>query len=254
VAVGLNVEEVKEIIQRTFVDGMSHTVHPEALDEVRRKTIKVWEGPMENVIHETASGLDEVFVSNLHDAFAAYKNTQLIPVAEAAFDEWLKKEMKKEMEFAHGLYETELEVVWDKNWDLASMSHEREAAHEALKKARLATRLEIFQGLELGKIREGKENGTLNGITKAKQIKPEDLKPDPFSKEIQLVADVQAYYKIAAERFAPNICQRIKGVLFKKCKDALFNDLKDALGLNREDGKYPQFSLSAVSLAHNSMI
>jgi hypothetical protein len=64
------------------------------------------------------------------------------------------------------------------------------------------------------------------------------VKKEPYSREIDLVADISAYYMIAARRFHDSITMRIESKFFKQLRDKLRDQLQDELGIyDAEQGK-----------------
>lgn len=56
------------------------------------------------------------------------------------------------------------------------------------------------------------------------------IKKEPYTREIDLVADIATYYTIAARRFHDSIIMRIQSRFFKQLREKLREQLEDELG------------------------
>lgn len=75
------------------------------------------------------------------------------------------------------------------------------------------------------------------------------IKEEPYSHEIDLVADITTYYMIAARRLHDSITMRIESKFFKQLRDKLRDQLQDELGIYDEQrGKLVTSTPSACML------
>lgn len=58
------------------------------------------------------------------------------------------------------------------------------------------------------------------------------LGDDPFDQEISVIAEVRAYYDVAASRFIDNICNFVDASLFLNLQSGMLSRLKEELGLD----------------------
>jgi len=65
------------------------------------------------------------------------------------------------------------------------------------------------------------------------------LGPDPFRREVEMMAKVKGYYNVASMRFIDHICQSLQAELFKDIGTNLHQELTVALRVseNDQDGK-----------------
>ncbi|KAF9697503.1 hypothetical protein EKO04_004252 [Ascochyta lentis] len=74
------------------------------------------------------------------------------------------------------------------------------------------------------------------------------IKEEPYSHEIDLVADITTYYMIAARRFHDSVTMRIESKFFKQLREKLRDQLQDELGIYDEhEGPYNAQRLLAES-------
>jgi hypothetical protein len=70
----------------------------------------------------------------------------------------------------------------------------------------------------------------------------EDLKaklgPDPYKREIDVMAEIRAYYRIASVRFVDNIIQSVEAELFGKFREGLLDDLYNELKVTDAECKF----------------
>jgi hypothetical protein len=65
------------------------------------------------------------------------------------------------------------------------------------------------------------------------------INAEPYTIEIELIADITTYYEIAARRFHDAVCMRIESKFFKQLREELRNELDGRLGLSDgEHGKH----------------
>ncbi|KAF1925075.1 P-loop containing nucleoside triphosphate hydrolase protein [Didymella exigua CBS 183.55] len=75
------------------------------------------------------------------------------------------------------------------------------------------------------------------------------IRKEPYSHEIDLVADISTYYMIAARRFHDSITMRIESKFFKQLRCKLRDQLQDELGIyDADQGPYNAQRLLAESL------
>jgi hypothetical protein len=65
-----------------------------------------------------------------------------------------------------------------------------------------------------------------------------------YSKEVDVIAQVRAYYELARIRFHDTICMRVEAHLFNQFSNDLFSHLSDDLGLESQNGKCHILSLN----------
>ncbi|KAJ4345973.1 hypothetical protein N0V95_005838 [Ascochyta clinopodiicola] len=74
------------------------------------------------------------------------------------------------------------------------------------------------------------------------------IKEEPYTHEVDLVADISTYYMIAARRFHDSVTMRIESKFFKQLRDKLRDQLQDELGIYDEhEGPYNAQRLLAES-------
>ncbi|KAF3037124.1 hypothetical protein E8E12_007620 [Didymella heteroderae] len=87
-------------------------------------------------------------------------------------------------------------------------------------------------------------NGQEMPPAKKDQLRKDDrkmayIRKEPYSREIDLVADISTYYMIAACRFHDSVTMRIESKFFKQLRAKLRDQLQDELGIYDADrGKY----------------
>jgi hypothetical protein len=62
--------------------------------------------------------------------------------------------------------------------------------------------------------------------------------PDPYRKEIEVLAQIRAYNEVAQKRFVDNVYMSIQGELVHGFGENILEALQNGLGLNRPDGMY----------------
>jgi hypothetical protein len=61
--------------------------------------------------------------------------------------------------------------------------------------------------------------------------------PDPYDREVKVMAKIRAYYQIASIRFVDHIRQSVEAELFDKFRNGLYEDLVEGLRVTQENGE-----------------
>ncbi|KAF3491336.1 dynamin family protein [Arthroderma uncinatum] len=71
--------------------------------------------------------------------------------------------------------------------------------------------------------------------TDPNKVTKEELGPDEFAKELEIMSASRAYYDIASSRFVDTTCQNIYIKLFMRCRDELRDVIEHKLGILEEN-------------------
>jgi hypothetical protein len=88
----------------------------------------------------------------------------------------------------------------------------------------------------------GKDFNIANGDAKTKKAAVDVLGPDPYSREVGVMARIRAYYQIASIPFLDQVVQAVEAELFIKFRDGLQEDLAAVLQIFGENGRsFPNY-------------
>jgi hypothetical protein len=79
------------------------------------------------------------------------------------------------------------------------------------------------------------------------------LAKDPYEQEVGVVAQVRAYYELAAIRFHDSICMRVESKLFRALGESLLTELKEGLQLTDENSESPYGRINVHGLTCYSL-
>lgn len=100
--------------------------------------------------------------------------------------------------------------------------------------ARLVARLRLYYAEYAEKNHEEMPQTKKDKFRKDKKMMAL-IKKEPYSREIDLVADISTYYMIAARRFHDSVIMRIQSKFFKQLREKLREQLQDELGIYDAD-------------------
>jgi hypothetical protein len=120
--------------------------------------------------------------------------------------------------------------------DEMTMKRYEEEELAKFQEARLKARIEVYFD-EQGRITE-KEISSEERARKRRNeldVLKTKIGPDPFDREVKVMAKIRAYYRIASARFVDHIRQSVEAELFVKFRDGLYDDLAKKLRITEPD-------------------
>ncbi|KAL7931523.1 P-loop containing nucleoside triphosphate hydrolase protein [Trichoderma chlorosporum] len=226
--------EVKEEIQAKMKAGMPSIIPPDVYNDLAMEAIRPWNGPtrvyLKEVIRQLQAELDLALNKSLENLKKRFIYTEAKRHLKSCLEEhW--KTTQKELE---QLYCDEAERV---------MTYNTEAFDQCLKSERaVLTRFRHYMRM-LGAGYAQKSLVPWEGLTEEKQMQEAKrreqeqtkLKPDEFEREVEVVAYVRGYYKLAALRYSDAVTQRIVCRMIPAIRRQLRNYLDDKLGVRGPD-------------------
>lgn len=218
-------------------------VELKAVDHMILQTLVNWKSPLDTFMRELNKALSTAMTSTLNMQVREWRTTPLFTKMMES-NSYIKDLHMQNMK-RHVTRALAIESVKPITRDEKLM--ERYVAEEIadLEAARLKRRFRehIDQQAEEG----AKETFPKDWNEKAKKFAMETLEPDPYSREIGVMARIRAYYQIASMRFVDQVVQAVEAELFIKFR-GLNDDLMDSLGVLDENGKLSRCDLSACLL------
>jgi hypothetical protein len=206
-------------------------VHPEFLEALMVKPLQHWQMSLDVFFQELESRLRKQMKTLFTKHFKDRKDSELYTKAWVVVNEMIDDNLclQKSTVAAESL-NAELEgpyIFHDKIFD--------EAKQLVLSKChqdRLNSRMARF-------IKEaGKHQHHPRIFTDEKLRKDEKsmaiIKDEPYKTEVELIAEVKAYYQLAARRFHDAVCMRIESKFFKQLRTELRSELDGRLGISDE--------------------
>ncbi|KAI9762445.1 MAG: hypothetical protein M4579_000421 [Chaenotheca gracillima] len=225
--------KIREVIRDGHINGIPNQVDPRTITYLCSTSVKHWRQPMIEFIKTSCSMMNDMITHHLGDAFGTWKETQLFVSAQEAIATLID-------EFLHGQINAaergfRLEEAQPMTLNSESLEVSKQEAFKLIQEKRLDHIAEIQVSTieaRLGRQFEDHERK----IRKAKITwGSENVGPDLWLREVDVIATVRAYYVTAANRFVDHLCQSVQVELFRGSRNELCSKLEIAFGLNESD-------------------
>lgn len=226
--------QVKEEIQAKMKAGMPSIIPPDVYNDLAMEAIRPWNRPTSVYLREVIGLLAAELESALNKSLENLKKRFIYPEAKRHLKSCLDEHWSTTQKALLELYGDETERV---------MTYNTEAFDQCLKSERaVLTRFRHYMRM-IGAGYAQKPLVPWDGLTEEKQaldIKRREqeqakLKPDEFEREVEVVAYVRGYYKLAALRYSDAVTQRIVCRMIPAIRRQLRNYLDDKLGVRGPD-------------------
>ncbi|KAI9794608.1 MAG: hypothetical protein M1816_004495 [Peltula sp. TS41687] len=225
------VMELRNRISRYCSNAMSNLINPEAIFELCHLSILHWEQILRIFLDLTASMIRQEIFDRLQDVFDVYKQTGLYGELVAAIDGLLSEASDQMRDSVGALYQGE--VFKPAILDDEALEHTSREFAISLKRARRDQRVNLY--LDKQEKQTGKPTVDQERINKAARVTDDQLGVDPFTKEVEVMAQVQAYYKLAKTRFVESVFLNVQAHTFGRIRNVLLPTLERGLGLMLPD-------------------
>lgn len=231
-----SLSEIRSQLEDFSVSGLPGGIDPKAVDQMILVTIANWNTPAAELLNkiekELRSGL-ELILNNV-----AYKwtTTGLYREMQRHFATFAQMQVDDQRtQQIPRLLRLETRKPLTENEGGMELHNSREL--DVLTAARFKSRVEAYfseQDAAVG--RSTNEEERSNKIQANKELSNK-LGPDPYQREVEVMAKIRAYYAVAANRFIDNVCQSIEADLFDRFYEGLHEELNEALGIHGPDCK-----------------
>jgi hypothetical protein len=205
------------------------------------ETLKNWHSPLETLTTTLGAALARSLLSTLHETVKEWRATKLFEEMRDSYLQFLnthlgsiKANVARALRIERAKPITRNDKLMDRY--IAEETTTLETGRLRTRHTEYATEIQDMTGKDVT-IKAWDE--------KAKKLALETIGPDPYSREVGVMARIRAYYQIASMRFVDNIVQAVEADLFVKFRDLEY-DLMGALRVLEEDGR----PLSSTLLAH----
>ena len=195
-------------------------------------SLEHWEVPLSILIDVTKEMIKKALFDRLEDVFEVYRQTELYVELSMAINNLSDRVQERLEVYTTTFYENEHKKQGTLDVERNELA-ESEAMLELRKRRRLHRAILHLDSAEKGgKVTKGQER-----MLKISKITDEQLGPDPYAREVGVMAKVQAYYKVAMNRFVDNVFLTVQRQWFAKIKESLLPELENRLGLLLPNGK-----------------
>ncbi|KAH8705023.1 putative dynamin GTPase [Talaromyces proteolyticus] len=200
-------------------------IHPQAIDALNKQSVTHWRKPLDIFLGAVHKLVKRHILDQVNKVFAPYRDTELHRQVSSIVEQHILQ-LKQDLDLQASEL-LALEVSKPFTMDHARL-HELEKRHlEDFSRRRKYTRTKKY----LESQGELPDDAT-KVSSRIQQF--EVVEPDPFEKEIKMMASSRAYYELASVRFVDSLCQNVHIKLFWKCKE-MHAVIEDKLGVYGQD-------------------
>ncbi|KAF2434192.1 hypothetical protein EJ08DRAFT_582410 [Tothia fuscella] len=229
-------DEIRRTLDEFCSSGLPDIVEPKAVDNLILSTLENWHVPTSRLVNALENVLRSALQRTLEETAREWKTTLLFSeIMRISQQVFLRVHVGhlRDMSAPRAL---RLERTKPITEDTKTMSRYIQEETEHFQNARFKAlsetyfdKLDTMTGKETSPHdRERKRQSDREGL-KAK------IGPDPYDREVRVMAQIRGYYQIASMRFVDNIRQMVEAELFAKFRDGLHNDLQDGLKVHGAD-------------------
>ncbi|KAJ5383732.1 Dynamin [Penicillium concentricum] len=225
----ITLQQLTELKIRSNTVGVPNQLDPRAIENLNKRSVEHWGKLMEIFLKATHSLVHSMLVEALEEEFAQYHQTGLYQELSRILKEFMSKLRRIHLQIAKDYCKSEHEIPFT----MAQGQHQilMQQASKSLKDRRHNARATCWL-----KIR-GHDMNDERISDKIKKIQSDQLGPDRYSQEIEMMASSLAYYDIASSRFLDVLCQSTHMKLFRACRAGLVNTLRDDLEIFGDNGR-----------------
>ncbi|KAJ5189399.1 Dynamin [Penicillium cf. griseofulvum] len=225
----ITLQQLTELKIRSNTVGVPNQLDPRAIENLNKRSVEHWGKLMEIFLKATHNLVHSMLVEALEEEFAQYHQTGLYQELKRILKEFMSKLRQVHLQITKDYCKSEHEIPFT----MAQGQHQvlMQQASNALRTRRHNARASTWL-----KIR-GHDMSDERISDKIKKIQPEQLIPDRYSQEIEMMASSLAYYDIASSRFLDVLCQSTHMKLFRACRGGLVNTLRDDLEIFGDNGR-----------------
>ncbi|KAK2871630.1 hypothetical protein FQN49_002983 [Arthroderma sp. PD_2] len=223
-------QEIRNVNTDTYVSGVPGLGNPHAVETLNRISVSHWKGPLEKFLKVTYDLITEVLLDEMRSVFGQYKQTALFEELRVIIVDFLESIRLEHFKQA----DEQFNIECLKPFTMANALFQRgqEEAHKFFQNIRHESRARSY-----AKTIDAYQQaaGARVAKTDPSKVTEEELGPDEFAKELEIMIASRAYYDIASSRFVDTTCQGIHIKLFMRCRDELRGIVEQKLGILGEN-------------------
>ncbi|KAF3029101.1 hypothetical protein E8E15_010975 [Penicillium rubens] len=225
----ISLKQLTELKIRSNTVGVPNQLDPRAIENLNKRSVDHWERLMDIFLKATHSLVHSMLCEALEEEFAQYHQTGLYQELKRILKEFMSKLRQVHLQVTRDFCKSEREIPFT----MAQGQHQvlMQHASNVLRARRFNARANCWL-----KIR-GHDMNDERIPEKIKKIQPEQLGPDRYCQELDMMASSLAYYDIASSRFLDVLCQSTHMKLFRACRASLVNTLRDDLEIFGDNGR-----------------
>ncbi|KAG6011342.1 hypothetical protein E4U54_008133 [Claviceps lovelessii] len=229
-----SLRQVREEIQAKTTSGMPDRTSDEVYNDLVMESVRPWKGPMDVFITRAMRDLLQKLGAALNESLENLKKRSIYKKANQHLRSCIEEHklaIKSDLDL---LYQDEVERLLTFNEEAFAQYNAEELAE--LTRFRHYMRMKAI-GPDPGKFVPGDQLSEDKRAqdTKKRTAEIGKIGPDRFAREIEVVAYVRGYYRLAALRFADAVSQRVICRMIPSIRRELPYYMESKLGLRRPD-------------------
>ena len=232
-----SLDETKKSLDEMAPPKNPNQVNPNAISCLMLRTLQKWKEAMENFLDNFQAQIVEFIAKVFDDSFSAWRESLLAKESRRLVHQLLKESLdEQKMTFAVETLQDELEGPYF--YDLHEFDIYKREAMEQFRKRRFSARVKrYFEEMSQETQREYSDNDRQSQLKKDALLR-QYLEKEPYERELDVVAQVSAYYRMASKRFHDSICMRIESTMFRRLRKDLNEELVSQLAIAGADGAF----------------
>ncbi len=204
-------------------------IQPKVKEAMMRSAIENWHIPIELFFNSLNQLLTDYMKNLFKKSFSQYEGSELHREAWAITKRLMEINMsEQQITLAADSLKDELEgpyIFFAKQYN-----REKDSVREAFRQHRAQARFKIMVAEAEQYYQREISQDEINKYSKDAK-KQEIVAEEPYPVELDLVADIRAYYNIAARRLHDSICMRVESKFFWRLRHELRKELEDNLSI-----------------------
>jgi hypothetical protein len=232
-------DDIRDTLDDHSASGLPGSIEPKAVDRMILSAMVNWNVPLQALFKSLRGAIGHLLEETLNASVSEWRTTQLYKEMIKIMGTFIELHVG-DLECNVASRALRVERTKPITNDVETLDRCEREERKFFRAARFKERSEMFfdkQDESTGKttLAEERERKRINkDVAEAIEKK---MGTDPFAREVDVMAKIRGYYKIASTRFVDNICQAVEADLFLKLRDGLQDDLEEGLHLTQPDCK-----------------
>ncbi|KAI9845086.1 MAG: hypothetical protein M1837_005090 [Sclerophora amabilis] len=225
--------QVRDKIQEGHQSGIPNQVDPKTIVDLCSRSVSHWREPMTEFLSISCDMLKDMVRHHLEDAFGTWRETRLFNSAQTALNRMINDAFENQVTAAERTFQ--LEVARPMTFNNEFLDDSKQEALKLIQEKRLEHLAEAH--IAAVEARMGKTYEEADRANKKAKVTWEQVGPDPYAREVEVMSTVRGYYKTALNRFVDHLCLSIRTEFFWGCRNNICSQLETAFGLRERDAQ-----------------
>ncbi|KAI5459388.1 P-loop containing nucleoside triphosphate hydrolase protein [Mariannaea sp. PMI_226] len=227
--------QVRDEIRSKTRAGMPDIITEEVYNDLCKRAMAPWDGPMVAFLDQIMCLLYNMLIEALKKSFERLNKRLIYQESRKLLKEYLDDQRQETRDALEAVYRLETYGLFTIN---------REAFNQCRKDEQVVlTRFRHHMRMVAAGYFDGRAQVPWESLTDEKRIQEEKKReaelvkigPDPFEREVEVIAYVRGYYRLAALRFADMVALQVTNGMIPTIQRTLPHYLDEKLGLRGPD-------------------